>query len=75
MEIGTNVKKIPIQGEYMTLGQLLKSLDVIASGGEAKIFLQSYPVLVNGERDNRRGRKLYAHDRVEIEGFGTVYLV
>ncbi|MCH5585034.1 S4 domain-containing protein YaaA [Shimazuella sp. AN120528] len=69
------MKKIPIQGEYMTLGQLLKSLDVIASGGEAKIFLQSYQVFVNGEPDDRRGRKLYPLDEVEIEGFGKIYLV
>jgi ribosome-associated protein len=68
------MKKIPIQGEYMTLGQLLKSLDVISSGGEAKIFLQSYRVFVNGEPDDRRGRKLYPHDKVEIEGFGKIYL-
>lgn len=69
------MKKVPIQGEYMTLGQLLKAADVIASGGEAKIFLQSYQVLVNGEPDDRRGRKLFPHDKVEIEGFGKIYLV
>lgn len=67
--------KVPIQGEYMTLGQLLKAVDVIASGGEAKIFLQSYQVLVNGEQDDRRGRKLFPQDKVEIEGFGKIYLV
>jgi ribosome-associated protein len=69
------MKKIPIHGDYMTLGQLLKAADVIASGGEAKIFLQSYQVLVNGEPDNRRGRKLYSKDTVEIEGFGKIHLV
>lgn len=67
--------KVPIQGEYMTLGQLLKAVDVIASGGEAKIFLQSYRVLVNGEQDDRRGRKLFPQDKVEIEGFDKIYLV
>jgi S4 domain protein YaaA len=67
--------KIPIQGEYMTLGQLLKAIDVVASGGEAKIFLQSYQVFVNGDQDNRRGRKLYPQDKVKIEGFGEIYLV
>ncbi|WP_028778277.1 S4 domain-containing protein YaaA [Shimazuella kribbensis] len=69
------MKKIPIHGEYMTLGQLLKAADVIASGGEAKIFLHSYQVLVNGEPDDRRGRKLYPKDMVEIEGFGKIQLV
>jgi ribosome-associated protein len=69
------MKKIPIQGNYMTLGQLLKSIDLIASGGEAKIFLQSYQVHINGELDDRRGRKLYPQDKVKIEGYGEVHLV
>jgi S4 domain protein YaaA len=69
------MKKIAIQGEYMTLGQLLKSIDLIASGGEAKIFLQTYQVLVNGEPDDRRGRKLYPQDKIGIEGYGEIYLV
>jgi S4 domain protein YaaA len=69
------MKKIAIQGEYMTLGQLLKSIDLIASGGEAKIFLQTYQVLINGEPDDRRGRKLYPQDKIGIEGYGEIYLV
>ncbi|MXQ53084.1 S4 domain-containing protein YaaA [Shimazuella alba] len=69
------MKKIAIQGEYMTLGQLLKSVDLIASGGEAKIFLQTYQVLINGEPDDRRGRKLYPQDKIGIEGYGEIYLV
>jgi ribosome-associated protein len=69
------MKKISIHGDYMTLGQLLKSIDLIASGGEAKIFLQSYQVRINGEPDDRRGRKLYPQDKVEIEGYGKIHLV
>jgi len=69
------MKKIPIHGDYMTLGQLLKSIDLIASGGEAKVFLQSYQVLINGEQDDRRGRKLYPNDKVDVEGYGEIHLV
>ena len=38
----------------------------------AKWFLSEHEVLVNDEPDNRRGRKLYVGDVVEIEGFGMV---
>lgn len=63
-------KTFKITTEYMTLGQFLKRADVIQSGGEAKIFLAEYTVVVNGEPENRRGRKLYDGDQVEIPGVG-----
>ena len=44
----------------MTLGQLLKEANIIASGGQAKWYLAENAVYVNGELENRRGRKLYA---------------
>lgn len=55
---------IKIKDDYITLGQLLKLADWIQSGGEAKMFLSEYSVLVNGERDERRGRKVYPGDVV-----------
>ena len=61
------IKNIKIEGEYITLGQFLKVADIISSGGEAKSFLAANKVLVNGEEDNRRGRKLYKDDMVEID--------
>ncbi len=39
-----------------------------------KAFLQDEGVLVNGEREHRRGRKLYPGDVVEIAEAGS-YLV
>lgn len=65
------MKKIGISTEYITLGQLLKLADCISTGGEAKFFLQETKVLVNGEPDNRRGRKLVPGDNVEVEGCGS----
>ena len=53
------MEKICIYTEYITLGQLLKITDTISSGGEAKIFLSNNYAIINGEKDNRRGRKLY----------------
>lgn len=56
----------PIESDYITLGQFLKLADIIDSGGMAKIFLDQYVVLVNGQEEDRRGKKLYAGDEVEF---------
>jgi ribosome-associated protein len=61
------VKKFKITTEFITLGQLLKATDIIGSGGEAKFFLLSHDVLVNGERRTERGKKLYHGDHVSYE--------
>lgn len=58
--------KIQIHTDYITLGQLLKLADVIQSGGEAKIAVKTLPIQVNGEPENRRGRKLYKNDEIII---------
>jgi len=54
--------------EYITLGQFLKMNSIIQSGGEAKFYLANNPVFVNGESENRRGRKLRTGDVVVING-------
>ncbi|MFC7440173.1 S4 domain-containing protein YaaA [Laceyella putida] len=69
------MKKFHIEGPYITLGQLLKMLDVIDSGGQAKHFLMDVEVKVNDEVETRRGRKVYPQDIVEIDGFGSVQVV
>lgn len=60
------MKKIQIRGEFVKLEQLLKIADVVSSGGEAKSFLLNNKVYINGELDQRRGRKLYKNDEVKI---------
>ncbi|MBQ1567116.1 MAG: S4 domain-containing protein YaaA [Erysipelotrichaceae bacterium] len=61
------IKNILIDSEFITIGQFLKIADIISSGGEAKSFLAENMILVNGEEDRRRGRKLYKDDIVEID--------
>ncbi|GAE46316.1 hypothetical protein JCM21738_3209 [Mesobacillus boroniphilus JCM 21738] len=63
-------EEIKIDTEYITLGQFLKLADVIQSGGMAKWFLSEHDVFINGEQDQRRGRKLRSGDQVSIPGFG-----
>ena len=55
-----------LHGEYITLQQLLKACDVVSSGGEAKIFLEETDVYVNGEPENRRGKKIRKGDIVSF---------
>jgi ribosome-associated protein len=59
-----------INTEFITLGQFLKVADVIQSGGMAKWFLSENDIFINGEQDQRRGRKLRAGDKIQIPGFG-----
>ena len=67
------MKRIEIKDDYITLGQFLKIADIISSGGEAKIFLNSNIILINDEEDNRRGRKLHKGDKISI--LGVDYLI
>lgn len=57
---------VKITTEYITLGQFLKFTAIIYSGAMAKDFLSENEVLVNGEIEQRRGRKLYPGYIVEI---------
>lgn len=59
--------KIKINSEYIQLGQFLQITDFSSSGGESKILVKELKILVNGEIENRRGRKLYPNDLVVIE--------
>jgi len=52
---------------FITLGILLKIAGIIDTGGQAKFFLSENTVLVNGEVENRRGRKLYHGDNVQVQ--------
>jgi ribosome-associated protein len=68
------ITKIRLTHEMITLGQFLKFADIIDSGGQTKWFLEEHEIKVNGEPENRRGKKLYPGDKVEIMGIGT-YLI
>ena len=61
------MEKIRIHDEYIKLGQALKLAGLVGSGVEAKMLIQDGLVKVNGEVDERRGRKLYAGDVFELD--------
>lgn len=58
---------IYLRDEFIKLGQALKAAGFVESGVEAKEVIQDAKVLVNGEVDTRRGRKLYEGDVVSFE--------
>jgi ribosome-associated protein len=61
-----NQRQIPIRGDTIRLGQLLKLADVVDSGGEARDLLEHEEVFVNGEREVRRGRQLHPGDVISL---------
>ena len=68
-------QQIVLKTDYMTLGQLLKEINVISSGGQAKWYLSENVVYVDDELENRRGRKLYEGMRIDIPDEGTFFMV
>ena len=59
---------ITIKDEFIKLGQALKLAGLVESGIDAKFVIQDGEVTVNGEVDERRGRKLYPGDVFEFDG-------
>lgn len=60
--------EIQIKDEYIKLGQAMKLAGLVDSGIEAKIVIQDGQVLVNGEVDTRRGKKLVDGDTFSFKG-------
>ena len=60
------MREVPIRGEMIRLGELLKLAGVVGTGGEAKHLLASTEVRVNGELEDRRGRQLRSGDEVLV---------
>jgi ribosome-associated protein len=61
-------RDIPIRGQTIRLGQLLKLAGIIDNGSDAKELLAAQTVLVNGESEARRGRQLHPGDTVLVAG-------
>ncbi len=68
------MERVQIHTEYITLGQLLKYVNLASSGGEVKQVLATHTIVINGEQDQRRGRKIYPGSTVLIKGFATYFI-
>ena len=59
---------LEIRDEFIKLGQALKLAGIAASGIEAKMLIEDGVVLVNGETETKRGKKLRDGDTVSVQG-------
>ena len=62
------MREVTIRGDDIRLGQLLKLAGLADSGGDAKALLAAGEVTVNGEPEERRGRRLRRGDVVSAAG-------
>lgn len=60
--------RMKIRDEYITLQSYLKYNGFVDTGAAVKTFLAEHTVLVNDEKETRRGRKLYPGDTVNVDG-------
>ena len=66
------MREIFIDSEYITLGKFLKYVNAVDSGAIAKIVIADGLVLVNGETEMRRGKKLRHGDKVSFDGIDYI---
>ncbi|ADL49794.1 S4 domain protein YaaA [Clostridium cellulovorans 743B] len=62
------MSEIVIETEFIKLDSFMKLAAIVSSGSEAKMIIKSQEVTVNGEIEERRGKKLYKGDVVEFNG-------
>lgn len=59
---------IELREDFIKLGQVLKAAGLVDNGAEAKFEILEGNVLVNGEKELQRGKKLYSGDIIEFNG-------
>lgn len=65
-----------LKTEYIKLGQILKASGIADSGIMAKELIEHGFVIVNGKKEQRRGRKIYPNDIicVHLEEMEEIYV-
>jgi ribosome-associated protein len=53
--------------EYIELNKLLKILSLVSTGGEANTVIVEGEVLVNGQIETQKRKKLRQGDKVEVQ--------
>lgn len=57
----------PSEGKQLRLDQFLKLCGVAETGGQAKLLIQGGEILLNGEVETRRRKKLSISDVIQID--------
>ena len=63
-----NAMPVIIGTEFIKLESAMKLMNIVPSGGSAKLVIQEGEVQVNGEVCTMRGKKLYPGDRFDFDG-------
>lgn len=69
------MEEIIIDTEFIKLDSLLKYAAVVQTGADAKFFISERLVLVYGEVETRRGRKIYDGMTVKVLADEEVNLI
>lgn len=69
------MENIIINTEIIKLEQLLKFINVVSSGGEAKNIIREGLVKVNGQVEYQRGKQIKDGDTVEVAEAGIFKIV
>ncbi|MBD5423261.1 MAG: RNA-binding S4 domain-containing protein [Mycoplasma sp.] len=59
--------KVKIKGKFIKLGQLIKKLNIIDTGGQAKYFVKSHDIRVDNVSGLKRNSKIWANSTVWID--------
>ena len=57
-----------LKDDFIKLGQLLKAVNLVENGADAKFEIQNGNVFVNGNVETQRGKKLFVGDIVKYNG-------
>lgn len=60
--------KVNINTEFIKLEQMMKLAGIVGSGSDAKYIISCGKVIVNGNVELQRGKKLRRDDIIEFEG-------
>ncbi|MGL5357546.1 MAG: RNA-binding S4 domain-containing protein [Metamycoplasmataceae bacterium] len=60
--------EVKISGEFIKIGQLIKKMNIIDTGGGAKYFLETHNILINEKKPLGRNTKVFVGSVVWIDG-------
>lgn len=62
-----DIPAVKVEGEYIELCKLLKLENWVAGGGEAKHVIAEGYVLLNGDVETRKRKKIFDQDIVQFQ--------
>lgn len=59
--------KVEIRDKYIKLGQFIKKINLVDTGGETKHFIKTHHILINDKKPLGRSTKIFCNDVVWID--------